>query len=62
VPFFNADFNGKVARFFNLKSLTDNLQELDLVLDRARPNVYKGFRGGFVSLWNGIDEPANWGK
>jgi hypothetical protein len=55
VPFFNADFNGKLARFFNLKSLSDNLQELDLVIDRAFPNVFKGYRGGFVSIWYGLD-------
>jgi hypothetical protein len=55
VPFFNADFNGKLTRFFNLKSLSDNLQELDLVIDRGFPNVFKGYRGGFVSIWYGLD-------
>ena len=55
VPFFNADFNGKIARFKTTDSTLDtNLQELDLEEDRARPNIYKGYRGGFVSLWQGV--------
>jgi hypothetical protein len=53
VPFFNANFDGKVARFHSLTKLDDDLQELDLTVDRFRPRVYKGYRGGFVSLWNG---------
>ncbi len=58
VPFFNAIFNGKVARFLALEStLGTNLQELDTVIDRLRPNTYKGYRGGFVSLWDGVTAP-----
>jgi len=54
VPFYNADFNGKIARFSNIGTLGDNLQELDLMVDRARPRMYKGYRGGFVSIWQGV--------
>jgi hypothetical protein len=54
VPFYNADFNGKVARFLGVGSLDKNLQELDLMVDRQRPRVYKGYRGGFVSIWQGV--------
>lgn len=35
-------------------TLTADLQELDLMVDRVRPNVYKGYRGGFTSLWQGV--------
>jgi len=58
VPFFNADFHGIVARVKTManQTLGDNLQELDLMQDRARENVYRGYRGGFVSLWQGVDE------
>ena len=54
VPFYNADFNGKVARFLSVSTLSTNLQELDLLVDRKRPRVYKGYRGGFVSIWQGV--------
>lgn len=54
VPFFNADFDGKIARFLTHGDLTANLQELDVMIDRKRRNVYKGYRGGFVSLWQGV--------
>ena len=57
VPFYNADFHGIVARVKTMDpTLGTNLQELDLMVDYARPNVYKGYRGGFVSLWQGVDE------
>lgn len=56
VPFFNGDFDGKVARFYSINpTLGADLQELDLQVDRTRPNVYRGYRGGFVSLWQGVD-------
>mmetsp|Transcript_7911 Transcript_7911/g.13110 ORF Transcript_7911/g.13110 Transcript_7911/m.13110 type:complete len:630 (+) Transcript_7911:171-2060(+) len=56
VPFFNADFNGLIARFKTMDDTLDtNLQELDLMQDRERPNVYRGFRFGFVSLWQGVE-------
>lgn len=55
VPFFNADFNGKIARFYAVSGLSTDLQELDLTVDRTRKNTYKGYRGGFVSLWQGVD-------
>ena len=59
VPFYNADFNGKIARFSNLKPLADDLQELDLLVGPAlgvNNRTYKGYRGGFVSLWQGVDK------
>lgn len=55
VPFFNADFSGKMARFYGFGNLTSNLQELDLTVDRIRSGIYKGYRGGFASLWQGVD-------
>jgi hypothetical protein len=54
VPFFNADFDGKIARFLTHGDLTANLQELDLMIDRAKPKIFKGYRGGFASLWQGV--------
>ncbi len=54
VPFFNADFDGKIARFLTHGDLSANLQELDVMIDRRRRNIYKGYRGGFVSLWQGV--------
>lgn len=55
VPFFNADFNGRIARFKTIESTLDtNLQELDLMGDRRHRNVFKGYRGGFPSLWQGV--------
>jgi hypothetical protein len=55
VPFYNADFNGKVARFLSIGNLSSNLQQLDLTVDRVRAGMYKGYRGGFVSLWQAVD-------
>lgn len=56
VPFFNAAFHGRIARFQLLSSdLTADLQELVLTSDRKKANVYKGYRGGFVSIWQGVD-------
>lgn len=55
VPFYNADFNGKIARFNAFKNISDNLQELDVTVDRFRPGLYRGFRGGFASIWQGVD-------
>lgn len=55
VPFYNGVFSGKSARMtLYEKDLADNLQELDLVRDRANPKAFKGFRGGFPSLWQGL--------
>lgn len=55
VPFYNADFNGRIARFRTIDpTLDSNLQELDLMGDRERRNVYKGYRGGFPSLWQAV--------
>ena len=45
VPFYNGNFDGKVARFQPLDplgSLNASVQELDVTLDRFRPGVYKG--------------------
>ena len=57
VPFYNADFNGLIARFKTMDSTLDsNLQELNLMLDRDNPNLYKGYRGGFASLWQAVLE------
>jgi hypothetical protein len=40
VPYFNGIFSGKVARFDILKM--DNVQEVDLMVDRAAPDILKG--------------------
>lgn len=40
VPYFNGIFSGKVARF-NLFDL-DNVQEVDLTVDRQAPDTLKG--------------------
>jgi hypothetical protein len=54
VPFYNAVFSGKLSRFNAIVDDMDgNVQELNLIQDRDYPNVFKGFRGGFVSLWQG---------
>lgn len=55
VPFFNANFNGKVARFIWSGELSANLQELDLETDDLNPGLYHGYRGGWVSLWQGVE-------
>ena len=58
VPFYNGIFNGKSARmqlFGTTQSLGDDLQELDFGQDRKKPQKYIAFRGGFVSLWKGVD-------
>jgi hypothetical protein len=55
VPFFNADFHGKIGRFQLLSTLSTDVQELCLTFDRKRPNLYKGYRGGFASLWQGVE-------
>eukprot|EP00595_Chromulina_sp_UTEXLB2642_P003248 CAMPEP_0196763190 /NCGR_PEP_ID=MMETSP1095-20130614/3620_1 /TAXON_ID=96789 ORGANISM="Chromulina nebulosa, Strain UTEXLB2642" /NCGR_SAMPLE_ID=MMETSP1095 /ASSEMBLY_ACC=CAM_ASM_000446 /LENGTH=323 /DNA_ID=CAMNT_0042115883 /DNA_START=880 /DNA_END=1851 /DNA_ORIENTATION=+ len=58
VPFYCGVFSGKSARMTiagTKATLESNLQELDFAIDRVRPNVYKGFRGGFVGLWQGVD-------
>ena len=52
VPYFNGEFSGKTGRF-NLYTL-DDIQEIDMVQDRTLPGVYKGFRGGFVAPWSGL--------
>jgi hypothetical protein len=56
VPFYNAVFSGKVARlriFPPGDDLTSDVQELDMTISHKlfERDVYKGFRGGFVSLW-----------
>jgi hypothetical protein len=51
VPFYNAIFSGKVGRM-NILAWND-IQELDLSQDRVLVDVLKGFRGGFVSEWQG---------
>ena len=61
VPYYNGVFSGKVCRFDLRASwsqpdaLEVNMQELDLTQDYLRPNVYKGYQGGFGSIWNGVD-------
>lgn len=54
VPFYNGIFSGKIGRI-NALSM-DSVQEVDLMKDRWNPNVYRGFRGGFVNLWQGTPE------
>eukprot|EP00604_Paraphysomonas_vestita_P001611 CAMPEP_0174822304 /NCGR_PEP_ID=MMETSP1107-20130205/14895_1 /TAXON_ID=36770 /ORGANISM="Paraphysomonas vestita, Strain GFlagA" /LENGTH=466 /DNA_ID=CAMNT_0016040871 /DNA_START=484 /DNA_END=1884 /DNA_ORIENTATION=- len=51
VPFYNAVFSGKVGRL-NILTWSD-VQELNLAQDRVLDDVLKGFRGGFVSQWQG---------
>ena len=54
VPFFNALFSGKLARFQGINDpMSLDLQELDLANDRYSPGVWKAFRGGFISIWGG---------
>ena len=61
VPFFNSIFSGKIARFqteigpnfIPIGDMSADVQELNIVVDRERPNTYRGFRGGFVSMWPG---------
>lgn len=55
VPFYNGAFSGKVARvqLIGSESLSGDLQSLDLSVDRNRSDVYKGYRGAFVSIWPG---------
>jgi hypothetical protein len=56
VPFYNGLFSGKVGRLKTIiPSMGSDVQELDLTVDRERIGVYKGYRGGFVSLWQGVD-------
>jgi hypothetical protein len=55
VPFYNGVFNGKMVRFNAIYGPLDvNLQELDLTVDRDYPEIYKGYRGGFQSMWQGV--------
>ena len=51
VPFYNGLFFGKVGRVAILD--WENVQQLDLLIDRKLPNVLKGYRGGFVNDWQG---------
>jgi hypothetical protein len=56
-PFYNGVFSGKLARIDALSaSLSDNVQSLDVTRDRLHANTYKGYRGGFTSLWRGVWE------
>ena len=60
VPFFNAVFSGKVARFIAITDdMTGNVQELNLMQNVENPDVYCGYRGGFVSLWKGVYDIEN---
>jgi hypothetical protein len=34
----------------------NNVQEVDMTVDRAHPGVLKGFRGGFVNDWQGTPD------
>lgn len=54
VPFFNGLFSGKVGRLNILD--WNNVQEVDLTVDRQVPDILKGFRGGFVSEWQGTPD------
>ena len=55
VPFYNGIFHGKLVRYNAIYGPLDvNMQELDLTHDRVRGQVYKGYRGGFVSLWQAV--------
>mmetsp|Transcript_8789 Transcript_8789/g.14972 ORF Transcript_8789/g.14972 Transcript_8789/m.14972 type:complete len:537 (-) Transcript_8789:143-1753(-) len=54
VPFFNGIFSGKVARF-NILDM-NNVQEVDLMVDRDAPDTLRGFRGGFVNNWQGTPD------
>mmetsp|Transcript_10360 Transcript_10360/g.15572 ORF Transcript_10360/g.15572 Transcript_10360/m.15572 type:complete len:395 (+) Transcript_10360:306-1490(+) len=57
VPFFNGNFHGKVGRFQTMdpvKNLNASVQELDLTIDSIHRDTYKGYRGGFVSIWQGV--------
>eukprot|EP01041_Mallomonas_annulata_P005612 gene5612-11329_t len=58
VPYYNGAFSGKSGRF-NLYTMED-VQELDLTADREPlyHDIFKGFRGGFVSHWSGVVEEA----
>ena len=53
-PFFNARFDGKVARIIWQNGLEANVQELDLEVDEVNPNLYHGYRGGWTSLWQAV--------
>ena len=54
VPFFNGIFTGKLCRFIaGATTLSGNVQELDLTNDVEYAGEHKGYRGGFVSLWDG---------
>lgn len=59
VPFYTGFFSGKVARLqicgAGASSLDGDLQDLDLAYDKYGnySGLFKGFRGGFVSLWQG---------
>jgi hypothetical protein len=61
VPFYNGVFSSKMSRFTAMASwdrpvepATVNLQELDFQEDRDRPKTYRGFQGGFASIWDSV--------
>lgn len=56
IPFYNGQFHGIVGRV-NIVSFAD-VQQLNLAVDRARPDTYVGYRGGFTNLWQGWFEDA----
>jgi hypothetical protein len=58
-PFYNGVFSGKLARFdlfaswsIPLDTSRINMQELDTTIDRLNSNVYKGYSGGFGSIFD----------
>ena len=54
VPFYNALFSGKMARLVGLDDdMTNDVQVLNIVQDTGYPDLWKGYRSGFVSLWQG---------
>ena len=58
-PFYNGVFSGKSARVTLYDAVFgQNLQELDFVRDRENNGTYKGFRGSFTSLWQGVENVA----
>jgi len=57
-PFYNGVFSGKLARFDlfaswdrPLDTLNVNMQELDTTIDRKNSSLFKGYQGGFSSIF-----------
>ena len=54
VPFYNAIFSGKLARVQGLADdMSQDLQALNFTQDTGYDGLWKGYRSGFVSLWQG---------